>query len=79
MVLPFNPYILYVMDYIDVFRPRFSPVVNSIPYRYSVAAYRGKKRVIVAWFSDEQAAKDYCLRCRSDRPHIKYDYLQSLF
>lgn len=65
------------MDYIDAFRPRFSPVVNSIPYRYSVAAYRGKRRVIVAWFSDEQAAMDYCRRCRSDRPYIKYDCLQS--
>lgn len=67
------------MDYIDVFRPRFSPVVGSTPYRYSVAAYRGKKRVIIAWFSDEHAAVDYCRRCRLDRPFIKFDYLRSLF
>nr|DAV40941.1 MAG TPA: hypothetical protein [Microviridae sp.] len=66
------------MDYIDDFRPRFSPVVNSIPYRYSVAAYRGKKRVVIAWFSDEHAAVDYCRRCRSDRPYIKFDCIQSL-
>ena len=66
------------MDYIDAFRPRFSPVVNSIPYRYSVACYRGKKRVVIAWFSDEQAAVDYCRRCRSDRPYIKFDCIQSL-
>ena len=66
------------MDYFDVFRPRFSPVVNSIPYRYSVAAYRGNKRVIIAWFSDEYAAIDYCRRCRSVRPYVKFDYLKSL-
>ena len=66
------------MDYFDVSRPRFSPVVDSIPYRYSIGAYRGKKRVILAWFSDEQAAIDYCRRCRSDHPHIKFDYLKSL-
>lgn len=67
------------MDHLDAFRPRFSPVVNSIPYRYSVGAYRGKKRVIIAWFSSERDAMDYCRRCRSDRPYIKFDYLQSLF
>jgi len=66
------------MDYFDPFRPRFSPVVNSIPYRYSVGAYRGKKRVVIAWFSDEQAAADYCRRLRSERPYIKFDYVQSL-
>lgn len=65
------------MDYYDI--PRFSPVIDSVPHRYSVAAYRGKKRVIIAWFSDERAAIDYCRRCRSDRPYIKFDYLQSLF
>lgn len=67
------------MDRFDTFRPRFSPVVNSTPCRYSVGAYRGKKRVVIAWFSDEQAAVDYCCRCRSDRPYIKFDCLQSLF
>lgn len=65
------------MDCFDAFRPRFSPVVNSVPYRYSVAAYRGKKRVIIAWFSDEPSALDYLRRCRSDRPYIKFDHLQS--
>lgn len=65
------------MDWFDPFRPRFSPVVNSIPYRYSVGAYRGKKRIPVAWFSDESSAFDYLRRCRSDHPFIKYDCLQS--
>lgn len=65
------------MDYFD-FRPRFSPIIDSIPYRYSVAAYRGKKRVVIAWFSDEQAAIDYCRRCRSDSPCVKFDCLKSL-
>lgn len=66
------------MDPYDFPRPRFAPIVNSVPYCYSVGAYRGKKRVTIAWFSDEQAALDYCLRCRSDRPYIKFDYLKSL-
>lgn len=66
------------MDYFSAFRPRFSPVVDSIAYRYSVGAYRGKKRVIIAWFSDEQAAIDYCRRCCSDRPYVKFDFLKSL-
>ena len=65
------------MDYFD-FRPRFSPVVNDAPYRFSVGAYRGKKRIIVAWFLDEFSAKDYLARCRRDHPRVKFDYLQSL-
>lgn len=67
------------MDRFDTSRPRYSPVVDSTPYRYSVAAYHGRKRVIIAWFSDERAAVDYCRRCRLDRPCIKFDCLQSLF
>lgn len=65
------------MNYFD-FRPRFSPIVSSIPYRYSIGAYRGKRRVIVAWFSDEESARDYLVRCRLDRPCVKFDCLQSL-
>ena len=61
------------------FRPRFSPIVSSIPYRYSVGAYRGRKRVIIAWFLDEASAVDYCRRCRADRPFIKFDCHQSIF
>lgn len=65
------------MDYF-VFRPRFSPIIDSIPYRYSIGAYRGKKRVIIAWFSDAVSANEYLARCRLDRPYIKFDCLQSL-
>lgn len=65
------------MDYFD-FRPRFSPIVNSVPHRYSIGAYRGKKRVVIAWFVDETPAKDYLVRCRLDNPHIKFDCLRSL-
>lgn len=65
------------MEYFD-FRPRFSPIINSIPYRYSIGAYRGKKRVIIAWFADETPAVDYLVRCRLDHPSIKFDYLRSL-
>lgn len=66
------------MDYFD-FRPKCSPVINSVPYRYSIGAYRGKKRVVVAWFSEEVPAVDYLIRCRRDNPRIKFDCLRSLF
>lgn len=65
------------MDYFD-FRPRFSPTINSIPYRYSIGAYRGQKRVVIAWFADEIPANDYLIRCRRDHPCIKFDCLRSL-
>lgn len=67
------------MNRFDLLRPRFSPIVGSTSYRYSVATYYRKKRVIIAWFLDEFAAKDFCRRCRFDFPDIKFDYLQSLF
>lgn len=65
------------MDFFD-FRPRFSPVIDGISYRFSVAAYRGKKRVVIAWFSDEEHAKDYLVRCRRDYPAVKFDCLRSI-
>jgi len=66
------------MDYID-FQPRFSPIINGSPLRYSVAVYRRRKRIIIAWFADETSAIEYLTRCRRDNPYAKYDYLQSLF
>lgn len=66
------------MDRFD-FSPRFSPIIDHVSYRYSVGAYRGKKRVVIAWFSDEVAANDYLVRCRLDHAHIKFDCLKSLF
>lgn len=66
----------FFMDYFD-FRPRFSPIVDSIPYRFSIGAYRGKRRVVIAWFADEIPANDYLVRCRSDHPAIKFDCLKS--
>lgn len=66
------------MDRFD-FRPRFSPIIDGAPYRFSVGAYRGKKRIIIAWFPDEAPAMDYLVRCRSDHPTIKFDYLKSFF
>lgn len=66
------------MAYFD-FRPRFSPVVNSVPHRYSVGVYRGRKRVVIAWFADESPANDYLARCRRTNPYIKFDCLKSFF
>lgn len=65
------------MDIFD-FRPRFSPMVDGVPYRYSIGAYRGRKRVVIAWFSNESSANDYLARCRLDHPYIRFDCLQSL-
>lgn len=67
------------MDSFDALRPRFSPVVNSAPFRYSVGVYRGGRRVIIAWFKDESDAIDYLDRCRIGRPRAKFDYLKSYF
>ena len=66
------------MDYFD-FRPRFSPIINGVPQRYSIGAYRGRKRVIIAWFADEGPANDYLTRCLRTNPYIKFDCLRSLF
>lgn len=67
------------MDYFDPFRPRYCPVVDSAPYRYSVGAYRGRKRVVIAWFLDEKSASDYCRRWHLYRPDVKFDCLKSIF
>jgi hypothetical protein len=66
------------MDYFD-FRPRYSPVINSAPCRYSVGAYRGKKRVVIAWFIDKSSANDYLVRCCRTNPYVKFDCLESFF
>jgi len=66
------------MDNFD-FRPRFFPIVDNVSYCYSVGAFRGKKRVVVAWFVDEGPARDYLVRCRLDHPSIKFDCLRSIF
>lgn len=65
------------MDRFD-FRPLYAPVVSGNPYRFSVGAYRGRKRVAIAWFRYESDAISYLDRCRRDRPYIKFDYLQSM-
>jgi len=66
------------MDYID-FRPKFSPIINGAPHRYSIGTYRGRKRVVIAWFADESFANDYLVRCRRTNPYLKFDCLKSLF
>jgi len=66
------------MDNFD-FRPRFSPTINGISHRYSIGAYRGRNRVVIAWFADEIPANDYLARCLRTNPYIKFDCLKSLF
>ena len=63
-------------DFRSWVHPSSTPLKN---YRWSVGFYRGRGRVVVAWFEDEASAIDYCNRCRHSRPDFKYDYIQSLF
>jgi len=65
------------MFYFDS-RPKFSPIIGTSAFRFSIGAYRGSKRVVIAWFPDKFSAKDYLARCRRDNPRIKFDCLQSL-
>ena len=66
------------MDRFD-FKPRYSRVIDGVPYRYSIGAYRGRKRVVIAWFLDEEAAYDYLARCLRTNPYVKFDCLESFF
>lgn len=66
------------MDYFDS-RPKFSPIIGSSSFPFSIGAYRGKRRVVIAWFPDKVSAKDYLARCRRTNPYIKFDCLQSLY
>lgn len=66
------------MDYFD-FSPKYSLVIDGAPYRYSIGAYRGRKRVVIAWFADETPANDYLVRCRRTNPYVRFDCLKSLF
>lgn len=66
------------MDHFE-FRPSFSPIIDGSPLRYSVGMYRGRKRIVVAWFADEAHAIGYLVRCRRDNPYAEFDCLESLF
>lgn len=66
------------MDYFD-FKPKYSPVINGVSHCYSIGVYRGRKRVVIAWFSDETSANDYLVRCCRTNPWFKFDCLKSLF
>lgn len=59
--------------------PKASPIVGGVPLRYSVAYYRGNRRIVIAWFRDLDEAMDFLERSRRDRPYLKYDLCQSLF
>ena len=65
------------MDVFDI--PRSRPFAEGVPLRYSVGFYRGKRRIVIAWFVDESAATDYLLRFRRDHPQFKADLLKSFF
>lgn len=59
--------------------PKASPIVEGIPFRYSVAFYRGRRRVVIAWFQDYGGAMEFLRRSRRVNPHLKYDLCRSMF
>ena len=59
--------------------PKASPVVEGVPLRYSVAFYRGRRRIVIGWFQDFDNAMDFLKRSRRSNPHLKYDLCKSLF
>ena len=65
------------MDYYDV--PKFCPIVSGSPLRWSVAFYRGRRRIVIAWFELESAALRFLEKSRNRRPDLKFDCLESLF
>lgn len=66
------------MDYYDQ-TPKACPFVEGRPLRYSVGWYRGRKRVVSAWFADKQAALCWLNLAKAGYPHLKFDLLESLF
>ena len=59
--------------------PKASPIVEGIPLRYSVAFYRGRRRIVIAWFQDFDEAMNFLRRSCRDNPHFKYDLCKSMF
>lgn len=62
-----------------MFYPPRCPVVDDRPFCYSVGFYRGKDRVVLAWFVEERDALDYLRRVRTSWKHLCFDMLNSLF
>lgn len=52
--------------------------MEGISLRYSVAFYRGRRRIVIGWFQDFNDAMDFLKRSRRDNPFFKYDLCKSL-
>ena len=72
-----SAYIEIFMDTHDA--PKYSPIIDHRPFRWSCGKYIGRKRVVIAWFDNEADAKDFAERSRYYSPGYKYDYLPSMF
>lgn len=59
--------------------PFRSPVEADRPVRFSVGYYRGRKRVVLAWFAEHHDAQEFADRLRRYNPHYKIDVLRTLF
>lgn len=65
------------MDRFDI--PKACPLIEGRPLRYSVGFYRGRRRVVVAWFAEFCDANSYCAKMRLQHPRFLIDVLHSLF
>ena len=65
------------MDWFDL--PKACPIVGSRPLSYSIGYYTKRRRKVIAWFADYDAALDYLRRTRSAYPRLKIDMLNTLF
>lgn len=61
------------------YAPKYSPIIDRRPFQWSVGKYIGRRRLVIAWFDNEEAAKNYAERSRYYNPGFKYDHLKSLF
>ena len=65
------------MDWFDL--PKVCPIIDSRPFSYSIGFYVKRRRKVIAWFADYDAALDYLRRTRAAYPRLKIDMLKTLF
>lgn len=65
------------MDAFDLLK--VAPLAPNRFIRYSVGCYKGRKRIVVAWFEDESRAVAYREYLAGRFPRLRFDYLRTLF
>lgn len=67
----------FSMDWFDT--PKACPIIDGRSLSYSVGYYVGRRRKVIAWFADYDAALNYLRRTRSAYPRFKVDVLKTFF